>query len=426
MVPPPLMANLADVIGRAVAEACEAGGSVYLPEGFDVAALDATLADLREHISLVTLAAASLPVKGSRGIRACEVISVAGPVSVYRKYIPGCGRAESPGFSGCKRRATRGARKMVSKCGATLGSMAEASQTIGELLHFTLSPSKVRKLTLSEGERLSETAPSRSEAFDRAAVIPGKCTSVEETMLVSMDGTCAPCSHADTSGIPGRDGKQAKGRELKVGMVGVYKWLNENGIPVIPPDKRQYIVTHEDCAAIGAKVLDLAHVLGYGKVKRVQFMCDGAIWLARLAGNSFKGAEFTVDFYHACGYLDTLCKEIGVEDHAGVFKKTRRIMKTYSADTALRHLQKKYPAAMANLNTEAKQAYTYLDERRKNMEYGRLRKLGYFIGSGHIESACKFIVGARCKQAGMHWRHYNAAYVSSIRAAIRSNTFWAA
>jgi hypothetical protein len=419
------MANLADVISSAVAQAGDFVGA-YLPEGFDVAAHGAALADLREHISLLTLAAASLPVKGSRGIRGCKVLSVAGPITVHRKYIPGGGRPESPGFAGCKRRVTRGARKMVSKCGATLGSMAEASQTIGELLHFTPSPSKVRELTLSEGELLLQAVPSRSEAFDKATVIPGTCTGVEETMLVSMDGTCAPCSHADTGGIQGRDGKQAKGRELKVGLVGAYKWLNEHGIPVIPPDKRQYVVTHEDCDAIGAKVLALARALGYGTVKRVQFMGDGAIWLARLAKDAFKGAEFTVDFYHACGYLDTLCKGLGIEDHARVFKKTRRLMKAYSADTALRHLQKTYPSAMANLDTVAKQAYDYLDERRKNMEYGRLRKQGYLIGSGHIESACKFIVGTRCKQAGMHWRHHNAAYVSAIRAAVRSNTFWAA
>ena len=420
------MANLADVVSAAIAKANENGAGAGLPEGFDADALAATLADLREHLSLVTLAFAGLPVKGSRGIRACRVLSAAGPVAVYRKYVPGGGRQESPVFSGCRRRVTRGARKAFSKCGATLGSMAEASQTIGELLHFRVSASKVRGLTLREGKSLSEAAPSRSPAFDRDTAIPGGCSGVDETMVLSMDGTCAPCTKADTKGVLGRDGKPAKGRELKVGMVGVYKWLGKNGVPVIPANKRQYAVTHLDCAAIGAKVLDLARALGYGIAKRVQIIGDGAAWIAKLAGGSFKGAEFTVDFCHACGYLDTLCKELGIEDHTGIFKKVRRIMKAYSAATALRHLQKKYPSEMANLNEAASQAYTYLDERRKNMEYGRLRRQGNLIGSGHIESACKFIVGSRCKQAGMHWRHHNASYVSNIRAAIRSNTFWAA
>ncbi len=81
------------------------------------------------------------------------------------------------------------------------------------------------------------------------------------------------------------------------------------------------------------------------------------------------------------------------------------------------------PVLFGDMSAKASQACSYLEERRKNMEYGRLRKLGYLIGSGHIESGCKSIVGARCKQAGMHWRHRNAAYVSAIRAAIRSNNF---
>jgi hypothetical protein len=416
------MANLSEVVSAAVAEAIKPGGS-GLPEGFDATAFEAATADLREHLSLMTRILADQPVAGSRGMRACELLTLIGPVDVYRKYVPGVGRPESPVFSGCRGRATQSARKAVSRCGATLGSMHEASQTIEELLRFRISPSKVRKLTLLEGRSLSERAPSKSPVFDKEAVIPAKCTRVRKTTVVSADGTCVPCSKADTLGIQGRDGIQAKSRELKLGMVADYDWLGKDGVPVIPANKRQYIVSHLDSDFFGTELLKLARALGLGGSGRLQFMSDGAVWLAKLAGDSFKGAEFTVDFYHASGYLSTLCKDLGAEDHPQLFKKVRRIMKYYSADTALRHLQKKYPDGFENMTQEAKQAYSYLDERRRNMEYGRLRKQGYLIGSGHIESGCKSIVGARCKQAGMHWRHHNAAYVSAIRAAIRSNTF---
>jgi hypothetical protein len=416
------MANLSEVVSAAAAEAIKPGGG-GLPESFDADVFEAAAADLREHVSLVTRTLADQPVAGSRGMRACKLLTILGKVSVYRKYVPGGGRPESPVFSGCKGRATQSARKVISRCGATLGSIPEASQTIKELLRFTISPSTVRKLTLLEGKILSEMAPSKSPMFDREAVIPEKCTPVQKTTVVSADGTCVPCSKADTLGIQGRDGIQAKSRELKLGMVADYYWLGKDGVPVIPANKRQYIVSHRDSDFFGAELLKLARALGLDGSGRIQFMSDGAVWLAKLAGDSFKGAEFTVDFYHACGYLSTLCKDLGAEDHPKLFKKARRIMKHYSADTALRYLQKKYTDGFENMSQEARQAYSYLDERRRNMEYGRLRRQGYLIGSGHIESGCKSIVGARCKQAGMHWRHYNAAYVSAIRAAIRSNTF---
>lgn len=423
MLPPPLMANLADLISETIAKADESGDA-YLPDDFDAAALKATLTDLREQLSLVTRVFAALPVKGSRGIRSCTVLSSAGPITVYRKYLPGSGRSESPAFSGCLQRTTSNARKTISKCGATLGSMAEASLTIWELLHFKVSTSKVRKLTINEGDRILQLPPSKSPLFEMNSAIPGGCTSIEETMVISTDGTCAPCTKADTRNVPGRDGKKAKGRELKVAMVGVYKYLNKDRVPVIPPHKRQYAVTDQDCDAVRIILRDLAIVLGYRFIRRVQFISDGAVWIAKLASDSFKGAEFTVDFFHACGYLNTLSEQIASDDHIPVFKMARRIMKTYSVDAALRYLQKKYPLEMTNLNETAKTAYSYLYDRRKNMEYGRLRREGFLIGSGHIESGCKGIVGSRCKLPGMRWRIHNAASVSSIRAAIRSNTFW--
>ena len=69
---------------------------------------------------------------------------------------------------------------------------------------------------------------------------------------------------------------------------------------------------------------------------------------------------------------------------------------------------------------EASDALNYLDKRRDNMRYSWLRKNGYYISSCHIEAAARILVARRCKQAGMHWRHHNAACVCAIIARLRS------
>ena len=69
---------------------------------------------------------------------------------------------------------------------------------------------------------------------------------------------------------------------------------------------------------------------------------------------------------------------------------------------------------------EAKAALDYLDKRRGNMNYGWLRKNGYYISSAHIEAAARILVARRCKQAGMHWRHHNAARIAALIAKYRS------
>ena len=136
----------------------------------------------------------------------------------------------------------------------------------------------------------------------------------------------------------------------------------------------------------------------------------------------FKDATLTLDFYHACEYLSVICKGIFVEGASKTgFRKLKGKLMRYGGATLMRFLAKEYAAEIAALDDKGKVAIKYLEARLEFMNYGWLRKEHYYIGSGSVESACKFLVAARCKQAGMHWRHKNAAYIASIRAAIRSN-----
>ena len=52
------------------------------------------------------------------------------------------------------------------------------------------------------------------------------------------------------------------------------------------------------------------------------------------------------------------------------------------------------------------------------MRYGWLREHGCYISSCHMEAAARILVARRCKQAGMHWRHHNAACVCAICLAV--------
>ncbi len=63
------------------------------------------------------------------------------------------------------------------------------------------------------------------------------------------------------------------------------------------------------------------------------------------------------------------------------------------------------------------------------MRYQHFRKLGMFIGSGHIEAGCKAIVVQRTKQSGMHWTVQGAADIIALRtqhASGRWDELWPA
>lgn len=67
---------------------------------------------------------------------------------------------------------------------------------------------------------------------------------------------------------------------------------------------------------------------------------------------------------------------------------------------------------------------TYLENQAGHMDYPRYRGLGLPVGSGPVEAACKSLVGARCKQAGMrNWTYAGAEAILRLRAAQQDGTF---
>jgi len=57
----------------------------------------------------------------------------------------------------------------------------------------------------------------------------------------------------------------------------------------------------------------------------------------------------------------------------------------------------------------------YLSKRRDKVNYGTLKRGGYHIGSGGIESSNKFICKVRLKRSGAWWYPTNANNILKLR-----------
>ena len=71
--------------------------------------------------------------------------------------------------------------------------------------------------------------------------------------------------------------------------------------------------------------------------------------------------------------------------------------------------------------------YAYFDTRRSKIRYKTFLDKGYYIGSGAIESANKYAIQARLKQAGMKWNIENGNGVAQLRNSYFSDdwdTIW--
>src|SRR5262249_16693085 len=149
---------------------------------------------------------------------------------------------------------------------------------------------------------------------------------------------------------------------------------------------------------------------------------------------NFPRAECILDFFHASEHLNDLAKSWHPQDES----QARELGKRWSHDlkheggaAVLKVLEALDLRGRSPATREVHWKVTqYVRNNVHRMDYPRYRENGWLIGSGHIEAACKTIVGQRLKGSGMRWGEDGAHAVSSLRALFKSesdqwDTFWA-
>ena len=173
---------------------------------------------------------------------------------------------------------------------------------------------------------------------------------------------------------------------------------------------------------------DLVWATGFERradqAEELVFVTDGAEWIERIITQHFPHAILIVDWYHACEYLAPV---------AVLAAKTETQQATW-LDTVTTHLwegridqviQACQPFIRPHLPPDedpAQQAVRYLTNQRHRLDYPTYRALGYPIGSGTMESACKQLGLERLKIAGARWGQDrdSACKVAKARAAYLS------
>lgn len=361
---------------------------------------------------------------GVNSIRTKQIFTCFGWCNVRHPY-----RISSPADSdafrlfGVERKMTPFASSIATRLAVTSGSFKEAVETLNLLGCGKLSDSKLRTETLHVGEMALATLRTPKKDIrkyaDALLRTPEGAHQVPRTLVMMADGTNPPCTKADTSGIKGKTSEQAKSRQLRVTCACEYVNATDKGIPIPIKGSFSYAVTDKGIGELTSLIHEQAAARGSGCVPRVQCVADGEEALEKAMRDALPFAIFTNDFMHAAGYLNTCCEKLGITNAAKEYKICRAIMLRHGAGSTVDRIKKLYSREL-EASKEANDALNYLDKRRENMRYGWLRKNGYYISSCHVEAAARILVARRCKQAGMHWRHHNAACVCAIIARLRS------
>jgi hypothetical protein len=67
--------------------------------------------------------------------------------------------------------------------------------------------------------------------------------------------------------------------------------------------------------------------------------------------------------------------------------------------------------------------YAYLERHREHIDYAAYKALGLPLGSGMVESACKWLIQQRFKGVGMRWSEEGFNHLLHLRLAWVNGSF---
>jgi hypothetical protein len=421
-LPRPSLENIEAVLRAIELSPADGDGFPVAIKDMDQHLAEAATRDMRVLLAAVLSHLGSRKTAKAHGYRIRQILTCFGWIPVRFAYVRQAGNSMLLRALGVAARSTAAARDRVVHCAVLCGSFAEGRGMLRRLTGMSVSVSKVRAMAFAYGDqclRAQDDAAPDVRAYPTRTPTNGE-KETERTLFCMLDGTGAPCTKKDTVDTKGKDG-EAGTRQIRVAVFGEYAWLDKQGRPSPFKGSFSYAVSGEEIADVTGLIKKLGVARGCGTAPRMQCVADGEDALEKALRDAFRDAVFTNDFIHACGHLHTCCENLGLADES--IQKEYRFLKgllfRIGAATVIKRLETKYAAALA-ASTTADKELDYLRKRKQNMNYGWLRKNGYFIASGHVEAAARILVVRRCKQAGMHWRHKNAIRISAILARFRS------
>jgi hypothetical protein len=297
-----------------------------------------------------------------------------------------------------------------------------AAELLQQLTGAQVSSGSIWQWVQEAGKRMADWLEQELQALAK-----GQCPEMEEMtadtlqqiLVMGGDGIMVP--FRPQKGSP--KGKTAW-REVKVGILARLKQQrNRAGELVFRLQQRRLVAVLGDIDAFSQRLWLEALRQGVTCSPQVVWLSDGARGFWRLFEEQLAPyAQGVLDFYHASQNLWR-----GVKDWLD--GRTRRARLWFDdARHRLRHGEEStvlddLVAALAltdlpdNARASLTKLYNYLDKHREHIQYDQLKAMGLPIGSGLVESACKWLIQQRFKGVGMRWSEDGFNHLLHLRLA---------
>jgi hypothetical protein len=361
----------------------------------------------------------------------CRTVdTLVGPVQVQRPYFycRVCRMGTSPLDEALGLRAGR-MQQDVQQAAVDLATEVPyetASTLFSRLTGIPVSSERMHTFTQQVADSLSvvDVAPSREEIDRRVAqVAAGRFR--RPVLVLGIDGAYVP-SRPDSA--RGRRPGQARQRARRARWR--HEWREAKGFRfyllagerIVHVLSWHQVCNEEDLGEALQQVKD-AQLIPEDTV-RLCVIGDGAEWIWKHVQALFPHARQVLDYYHCAEYLHKVAKAQYADPLRTQEWTEATLTRLYLGNVGqvLGGLRRMQP-----MSDEARKAidncWVYLMDHRRRTHYRSLRRGGYPLGSGGMESANKFICHVRLKRSGAWWYEESSNQMSALRCAKYNGTF---
>ena len=213
-------------------------------------------------------------------------------------------------------------------------------------------------------------------------------------------------------------------REVKVGIFARLQQYRSRAGQLIPR------LTHHRVVAVLGDIDDLASRMRLEAFKQSIWLAPKVVWLSdgargfwRLYREQFQPyAVGILDFYHASqnlwlglrGWLDGRTTSAKL-----LFRLSRRRLRSGQSQAVLGDIQAalQLDGLPVCAQKSLSKIYNYLYKHRDHIQYDAFKQSGCPIGSGFVESTCKWLIQQRFKGVGMRWSEDGFNHLLHLRLA---------
>jgi hypothetical protein len=301
-----------------------------------------------------------------------------------------------------------------------------ASTLFGRLTGIPVSSERMHTFThqVAAGLSVVEVAPSREEIDRRVGqVAAGRFR--RPVLVLGIDGAYVPSRPESARGRrPGQARHRARRARWR------HEWREAKGFRFYLLDGERIVhvlswhqVQNEEDLGEALQQVKDAGVIPEETV-RLCVIGDGAEWIWKHVQALFPQARQVLDYYHCAEYLHKVARAQYGQTVQALEWVEATLTRLYLGKVGqvlggLRRMQPTSDEALKAIDN----CWVYLTDHRSRTHYQTLRRGGYPLGSGGMESANKFICHVRLKRSGAWWYEDRSNEMLALRCAKYNGTF---